>query len=361
MNSSDPAPSPLRSAAHFWEPGRLLYNAVLFVIVLIWIVLTWPHFRPAFTVGSLEVMLVLALMANLCYSAAYVVDVPLQHFLRGPSCEATRPVVFSAKNEIFLRRFRRTLWILGMLFGILLENYWIVDEIYPYADQPPAAFGAANPMSTAHIASNINFPAPFAVVGFLAAAAGLFLTISAALIFWFARKPHFARRSLLTLAAGAVVYVALLLGFSAASRSITLARGQEKYFCEIDCHLAYSIVGVQARPGPSSTRYRVTVRTRFDEATISPSRPKDAPLTPSPREEQLIDGSGDHYAPASTVGTPLLTPLKPGDSFTTQLEFDVPNNASGLRLLIRTTPGWPDHLVVGDENSWLHKKTYFAL
>jgi hypothetical protein len=32
-----------------------------------------------------------------------------------------------------------------------------------------------------------------------------------------------------------------------------------------------------------------------------------------------------------------------------------------LRLLINTIPRWPDRLVIGDENSWLHKKTYFAL
>lgn len=359
MNSPDLHVAPLRSATHFWERGRLFYNGILTAVVLIWIILTWPHFRPAFTLGSLEAMLALALMANLCYSAAYIVDIPLQHVLYGT--RGSPLIAYSAKSELFLRRFRRTLWTLGMLFGILLENYWIADEIYPYADQPPTAFGGTNHMWTAHIASNINFPAPFAVVGFLTAAVVLFFTVSAALIFGFAGKPRFARRALLTLAAGAVVYFALLLGFSAASRSITLARGQEKYFCEIDCHLAYSIVDVQVRPGASTTRYLVTLRTRFDETTISPPRPKDAPLMPSPREVHVIDSSGRQYHPVAVAGTPLLTALKPADSYATQLEFDVPNHVAGLRLLIRTTPAWPDHLVIGDENSWLHEKTYFAL
>jgi hypothetical protein len=55
-----------------------------------------------------------------------------------------------------------------------------------------------------------------------------------------------------------------------------------------------------------------------------------------------------------------MTPLQPGESYKTQLEFRVPKDAKGLRLLINTIPAWPDRLVIGDENSWLHKKTYFA-
>ena len=56
-----------------------------------------------------------------------------------------------------------------------------------------------------------------------------------------------------------------------------------------------------------------------------------------------------------------MTPLKPAESYTTQLEFTVPKDATGLRLLLNTIPAWPDHLVIGDENSWGHRKTYFAL
>ena len=76
---------------------------------------------------------------------------------------------------------------------------------------------------------------------------------------------------------------------------------------------------------------------------------------------RLVDAAGREYAPVAIKGSPPLTPLKPADSHTTELRFDVPKNATGLRLLVDTTPGWPDHVVVGDENSWLHKKTYLAL
>jgi hypothetical protein len=236
---------------------------------------------------------------------------------------------------------------------------WIAEELYPYRNQPLLAlFVGVTSMPSATFASNMNFPAPLAVLGFLAAAIGLVIGITAALIFWFARKPEVARITASVVGAGLVLYLAMLIGFSAASKATTLARGQEKYFCEIDCHLAYSIANAQAQP---DGHYVITLRTRFDEKTTSPNRPKDAPLMPSPREAFLIDSAGREYAPTATEGTPLLTPLKPADSYTTQLEFAVPRDATGLRLLISTTPGWPDHLVIGDENSWLHKKTYFAL
>jgi len=211
--------------------------------------------------------------------------------------------------------------------------------------------------------SNMNFPAPLAVMAFLAAIAGFVLALASAAIAWFARKPKFARNCLIAVSAGAALYLTLLLGFSLASHPQLLTRSQEKYFCEIDCHLAYSLLDVKIEPSAASTHYQVTIRTRFDETTTSPSRPKDATLTPSPRTILLLDSAGHQYAPVSTEGTPLLTPLKPSDSYTTQLTFELPpaTDPKSLRLLITTTPAWPDHVVIGDENSFLHHKTYFAL
>ena len=208
--------------------------------------------------------------------------------------------------------------------------------------------------------SNMNFPPPASVLGFLAACGGTFVAAAAALVAWFIRKPRIVRALALLVAAGAVVYFGLLFGLSLASHDSVLNRGQEKYFCEIDCHLAYSVVEVKTESAAVTTRYFVTLRTRFDETTISPRRPKDATLTPNPRILRLIDASQREYSPAAVHGTPLDTPLKPTDSYTTQLEFDLPKGPSAFRLLV-TTKGSEQRLMIGDENSWLHKKTYFAL
>ncbi|HZQ95029.1 MAG TPA: hypothetical protein VFA67_08465 [Candidatus Sulfotelmatobacter sp.] len=332
-----------RAAVQYWEPCRAWYNAVLFAVVMLWLVLTWPHFRPALNWMDLGRMAVLGLLANLCYCAAYVAEFFLQG---GLPARYWRPVRFG-------------IWVLGLLLALVFTNYWIADEIYP--DFTPATSIVNADINAPGAGSNMNFPAPVAVVGFLAACGGAFIALAATVIFWFARKPQFSRVAAIALGAGALLYIGLLVGFSVASHDTALGLGQEKYFCEIDCHLAYSVVNVSSKLNGDSKDYVVTLRTRFDEKTISPQRVKGASLTPSPREARVIDRAGHAYEPVSTAGNSLMSPLRPGNSYTTELEFRVPRDASGLRLLIRTTPGWPDRILIGDENSWLHKKTYFAL
>jgi hypothetical protein len=106
----------LVDAIRFWEPRRLIYNLVLAVVVVIWLVASWPHFRPAFTLHSLLLLSILALLANACYCAAYVVDIPMQSLFVGDA----------------RRRYRWLLWLIGTLFAVVFENYWIADEIYPF-------------------------------------------------------------------------------------------------------------------------------------------------------------------------------------------------------------------------------------
>jgi hypothetical protein len=117
--STVPAPPPFREivtdAARYWEPRRLGYNALLAAIVLGWVVSTWPHFRGAFTWSALGALLVLALLANVCYCAAYLVDIPLQY----------------SPLRAAWRARRRVLWLLGAILAAALAWYWMADEIYP--------------------------------------------------------------------------------------------------------------------------------------------------------------------------------------------------------------------------------------
>ncbi len=54
----------------------------------------------------------------------------------------------------------------------------------------------------------------------------------------------------------------------------------------------------------------------------------------------------------------MAQPLQPGESYTTDLVFDVPKQARGLRLLLLEDD--PEtRFVIGHENSLLHKKIYF--
>lgn len=208
--------------------------------------------------------------------------------------------------------------------------------------------------------SNMNFPAPVSVVGFLAACGGLALSALAIVVAAFLGKLKFLKPLLILIAAGAAVYGGLLVGFSLASQDRVLAQGQEKYFCEIDCHLAYSVVGVKTEPAENSQLYSLTLRTRFDETTISPSRPREVPLTPNPRVIELIDAEGRTYSLLSASGTPLTASLRPGESYLTELQFRVPSHSGDLRLLLEST-GWPEHVLIGDERSPWHGKTWFGI
>src|SRR5438105_12484543 len=187
-----------------------------------------------------------------------------------------------------------------------------------------------------------------------------------------------ARVTLAVLACVAVVYFGLVLVFSVASGERILARGEEKYFCELDCHLAYSVADVRRAKtvgdGPQAATargefYVVTVRTRFDETTISEHR-GNGELYPNPRRVTVYDEQGRAYpvseegaralADAGGAGTPLDTPLRPGESYTTELVFDLPEDARSPVLLINESD-LPPRFIIGHENSFLHKKTEFRL
>src|SRR5215472_4597084 len=210
--------------------------------------------------------------------------------------------------------------------------------------------------------SNMNFPSLLAFPGLAGAVVGSVVAAAIIVILFLARQRRAAKLIAVLTGAGAVIYAILLFGFSLASKQKVLARGQEKYFCEIDCHLAYSVVDLQEEAsGESAKRYVVALRTRFDETTISEHRPKDVPLMPAQREIQLIDADGRTYSPDSSAGVSLMQPLVPGESYITQLTFTVPGKAQQLKLLVRTVPGFPDRFLIGDENSLFHRKTYFSL
>ncbi len=172
-----------------------------------------------------------------------------------------------------------------------------------------------------------------------------------------------------------VAYVVVLLSLGLASRDRTVPPGGQKYFCEVDCHIAYSVIGVAspatlAGQTPANGRFVVvTLRVHFDRASIGPNRP-DTPLEQSPRALSLVDAAGHAYSPspaaASALATehgeqkPLTLPLRPGESYLSEVAFDVPPGALGLRLLV-VEAEWPPRLLWGHETAPLHAKTYLAL
>jgi hypothetical protein len=220
--------------------------------------------------------------------------------------------------------------------------------------------------------------APFVVLAFLMTGfvglVGTVLLVGALLT----RRWEWARKIAVGLIALTCLYGATVLAASLASSEKVLRTGEQKYFCEVDCHLAYSVTNVQTAKTLGSGEkqvtaegmfYVVTLRTYFDEKTISANRGNGL-LYPNLRLVRMVDEQ-ERWIPASLAGTrvldapaarmvPLDQPLRPGESYETMLVFDLPSDAKNPRLWL-TDPELVNWLLIGHENSFFHKKVYFGL
>jgi hypothetical protein len=199
---------------------------------------------------------------------------------------------------------------------------------------------------------------PLTILLFLGAALAGATLIIVYVVARVTKREPVARITLRLLLGGAGVYGVLFLLASITSHSRVLAVGEEKHICEVDCHLAYAVAATKSESLPSGmVRYTVTVKVRFDEETISSRRPRDATLTPNSRYIALVDDAGNPY-PGSTDG--LKRKLIPGESYTTDIVFDVPADARDLRLVLRNDD--PETVfIIGHENSLFHGRTTFRL
>ncbi|AHG88544.1 hypothetical protein J421_1007 [Gemmatirosa kalamazoonensis] len=172
------------------------------------------------------------------------------------------------------------------------------------------------------------------------------------------------RRRHVALAAGGTVavigaYAAALVALGAAGRDRVLGPGEPKVFCEVDCHLAYTVTRVRVTPTAAGDRYTVTVRTHFDEHSVAPWRGDD-PIYPNARRVRVVDAAGHAWNPGTRGGTALSAPLRPGESHESTFTFDLPAGVTAPRLEL-TEAAAITRLLVGHENSPLHGKTVMAL
>ena len=220
--------------------------------------------------------------------------------------------------------------------------------------------------------------APVAALAFLGTGALLILCFFVALI-GAVRKSRTTVVGALTAGLTILVgYAAVLFGVSLFSKDVQISQGAWKYFCEIDCHIAYTVGGLQMvesagselQPVTEGERFAIVeLKTWFDPMTISPHR-GNGPLTPNGRTLALLDDRGRKFAPSAKTeavlasarlhSTPLREALRPGESYVSYVVFEVPPDALGLRLLL-TSSDEQGFLIWDDENSPFHHKAYFAL
>jgi len=98
----------LSDSIRYWEPRRVLFNVVLAVVVGTVYLANSPHSAHALTFDTIQVLFVLAVLANVAYCAAYLVDVLAQ---------------LSTFRGTWLR-LRWVLFVVGLIFAAILTNFF---------------------------------------------------------------------------------------------------------------------------------------------------------------------------------------------------------------------------------------------
>jgi hypothetical protein len=103
--------SPLREyttdALRYWELRRLVYNPILALVVTLHLISAWPSSRSLLTSDHALSLFLLAVLANVAYSAVYVADV----FIQMSGFRASRA------------RWRWILLLVGFSFAAVLTHF----------------------------------------------------------------------------------------------------------------------------------------------------------------------------------------------------------------------------------------------
>ena len=59
----------------YWEPPRVIYNQLLVAVVAAYSAARYPASKQGLTTDSILVLFLLAVVANIAYCAAYLVDI----------------------------------------------------------------------------------------------------------------------------------------------------------------------------------------------------------------------------------------------------------------------------------------------
>jgi hypothetical protein len=101
-------------AIGYWEPRRLVFNAVLAIIVVGYFVAGLPDARSTLSVDGILFLFALAVLANVCYCGAYIADIFAQ---------------FSGFRDVWLR-WRWLLLVLGIAFAAVITRSFALGAFF---------------------------------------------------------------------------------------------------------------------------------------------------------------------------------------------------------------------------------------
>jgi hypothetical protein len=94
-------------AIRYWEPRRVIYNLALVAVVVAYFAAGYPASKQNLTTDSILVLFLLAVVANVAYCAAYIVDIFAQ---------------MSGFRELW-RSARWILFAVGLTFAAILTRF----------------------------------------------------------------------------------------------------------------------------------------------------------------------------------------------------------------------------------------------
>jgi hypothetical protein len=202
---------------------------------------------------------------------------------------------------------------------------------------------------------------------FLLAVVGCVLALVALGFFLLRRHWRSARRVALALGGFLALYAGVLLSVSLLSPQHTLAMHHERCFDD----WCLSVERVVEQPTVGASPMIVAARGEFTLVTVRvSSRAKAITQRALDVQVSLLDESHRRYDPSPSGqqaldaigggGQPLSSEVAPGGSFNRTVVFDLPTGSSHLALVV-THGLFPDLLVIGSEQSFLHKPTIIEL
>jgi hypothetical protein len=94
-------------AIRYWEPRRLVYNAVLAAIVLVYFGINYPASKSLLSIDLVLGLFVLVVLANVAYCAAYPVDI----------------FVCASSYRDQWRKHRWIIFMIGLLFAGIITRF----------------------------------------------------------------------------------------------------------------------------------------------------------------------------------------------------------------------------------------------
>lgn len=163
-----------------------------------------------------------------------------------------------------------------------------------------------------------------------------------------------ARRGMAWMAGVWMMYLGVLVGVSLKQPQKVMAFGQERCFDE----MCFTVIKVERMPGfpahddGALVRMSVEIKNKDRGGVQSEKR----------MHAYLLDSKGRRWDASTGVsGVPLTTKVMAGGSVTSELVFKVAKDSTRLDLVFTRGSRYLGALVIGDSDSWLHRRTVVRL